>query len=208
MPAPDPTLRDRLVAASGAEWRTALADSDPAVRRTALLSASRRATSADLAHLLETALGDADASVRREAAEAAGRHPAAARLLRGSLERVLTLDEDTHCREAAAFALGESTDGSAAAGLVAALGDEASPLVREAIAGALGALGQPGTVGAVVGLTRGEKPSVRRRAVIALAAFDDPAADSALEAAAGDRDRYVREAAEWLLRDDDDPTPW
>lgn len=196
-------MRDRLTAASDQGWRAALADTDPAVRRTAVLAASRLAGGdSDVAPLLEPVLGDADASVRREAAEAAGRHPGAVRHLRGPLDRMLTGDTDVHCREAAAFALGESGDERLADVLVAALDAEASPLVREAIAGALGALGEPGSVGAVAALTRGEKPAVRRRAVVALAAFDDPAAAAAVEAAASDRDRYVREAAEWLLRDD------
>ena len=151
------------------------------------------------------ALGDPDAAVRREAAEATGRHPAAAASLRERLQSTLDADDDAHCREAAAFALGESGSGAAADALVDALETEQTPLVREAIAGALGALGRPDTVGVVVSLTRGEKPAVRRRAVVALAAFDTPAADAAIEAAAHDRDRYVREAAEWLLRLDDDP---
>lgn len=202
MPAPDPTLRGRLTAASGAGWRAALGDRDPAVRRTALLTASTRTEGDELVALVGAALTDSDASVRHDAAEIAGRHPRAAALLQAHLGRMLNIDEDAHCREAAAFALGESADASAAHALVAALGDETSPLVREAIAGALGALGQPSTVGTVIALTSGEKPAVRRRAVVALAAFDDAGADAAIEtAAASDRDRYVREAAEWLIRD-------
>jgi hypothetical protein len=41
--------------------------------------------------------------------------------------------------------------------------------------------------------------TVRRRAVLALAAFEGPEADAALHRLAADRDRQVRQAAEDLL---------
>ncbi len=41
---------------------------------------------------------------------------------------------------------------------------------------------------------------MRRRAVLALAPFDGPEVDAALQAALGDRDWQVRQAAEDLLR--------
>ena len=50
----------------------------------------------------------------------------------------------------------------------------------------------------------GDKPTVRRRATVALAGFDDPRVEPALRAAAGDRDWQVRQAAEELL---DEPDP-
>jgi hypothetical protein len=40
---------------------------------------------------------------------------------------------------------------------------------------------------------------VRRRAVLALSAFDGPEVEAALERLAADRDRQVRQAAEDLL---------
>lgn len=152
--------------------------------------------------ILLAALDDTDAAVRREAAEAAGHHAVTAQALGSRLARMFTDDDDVHCREAAAFALGESGDLTAADTILAALEAEVSPLVREAAVAALGALGRPDTLAAVIGMTTREKPAVRRRAVVALAAFDDPGADAAIVAACKDRDRYVREAAEWLLRDD------
>ena len=45
----------------------------------------------------------------------------------------------------------------------------------------------------------GDKPTVRRRATVALAGFDDPRVEPALRAAAADRDWQVRQAAEELL---------
>jgi HEAT repeat protein len=59
-------------------------------------------------------------------------------------------------------------------------------------------------VGAVLAATR-DKATVRRRAVLALAAFDGPEVDEALARAATDRDWQVRQAAEdlgWGRRED------
>jgi HEAT repeat protein len=44
-----------------------------------------------------------------------------------------------------------------------------------------------------------DKPAIRRRAVLALAAFDDPAVEARLRHALEDRDWQVRQAAEDLL---------
>ena len=45
-----------------------------------------------------------------------------------------------------------------------------------------------------------DKPAVRRRAVLALAPFDGPEVDAAIDAALADRDWQVRQAAEDLQR--------
>ena len=45
-----------------------------------------------------------------------------------------------------------------------------------------------------------DKPAVRRRAVLALAPFEGPEVDAALEAALSDRDWQVRQAAEDVVR--------
>jgi HEAT repeat protein len=47
-----------------------------------------------------------------------------------------------------------------------------------------------------------DRPAVRRRAVVALAAFDGPEVDAALRTALRDRDWQVRQAAEDLLADE------
>jgi HEAT repeat protein len=44
-----------------------------------------------------------------------------------------------------------------------------------------------------------DKPAIRRRAAAALAGFDDPSADAALERCLDDRDWQVRQVAEELL---------
>ena len=70
-------------------------------------------------------------------------------------------------------------------------------LCRESAIAALGAIGEPaGLPSILAGLE--DKPAVRRRAVIALAPFEGPEVDNALQRARGDRDRQVRAAAEAL----------
>jgi len=63
---------------------------------------------------------------------------------------------------------------------------------------ALGAIGDDAGLAAILAAT-GDKPAVRRRAVIALAPFEGPNVDAALQRALEDRDRQVRQAAEDLL---------
>jgi HEAT repeat protein len=63
---------------------------------------------------------------------------------------------------------------------------------------ALGALGDPAGLGAVLAACR-DKPAVRRRAVLALAPFAGPEVEAALQSALEDRDWQVRQAAEDLL---------
>lgn len=74
--------------------------------------------------------------------------------------------------------------------------DEA--LVREAAAAALGAIGDERGLPAILKACS-DKPTVRRRAVLALAPFDGPEVEAALKTALDDRDWQVRQAAEDLL---------
>ncbi len=69
---------------------------------------------------------------------------------------------------------------------------------REAAVAALGAIGDPAGLSAVLAALS-DKPTVRRRAAVALAGFDDPRVEPALRAAATDRDWQLRQAAEELL---------
>jgi HEAT repeat protein len=147
------------------------------------------------------ALEDPDPGVRRAALTVAATSGVA------TVDVVLPLldDPDAAVAENAAWALGElPTPGAARSGRrrVEALARTAAThpdaLCREAAVAALGAVGDPAGLPAVLAAL-GDKPAVRRRAVVALAAFDDPRADAALLVAAGDRDRQVRETAEELL---------
>jgi HEAT repeat protein len=98
--------------------------------------------------------------------------------------------------------LGELGERAVPAGAVvrlAAVGRAHSdPLVREAAVAALGALGDRGGLETVLAACR-DKPAIRRRAVLALAAFEGPEVDDALRAALEDRDWQTRQAAEDLL---------
>ena len=62
---------------------------------------------------------------------------------------------------------------------------------------ALGAIGDESGLPAILAATR-DRATVRRRAVLALAAFTGPEVEEALERAATDRDLQVRQAAEDL----------
>ena len=170
----------------------ALADDDPAVRATAL-GALRRLGQLD-STLLQVSLGDPSPIVRRRAAELAAGDRAV------SLLAVLD-DHDPTVVEVAAFACGEQgrQDDPDGAAVVARLGDLAighdDALVREAAVAALGAIGDPAGLPAILAAT-GDKATVRRRAIIALAPFDGPEVDEALSRASVDRDWQVRQAAE------------
>jgi HEAT repeat protein len=124
------------------------------------------------------------------------------------LVRALTAalgDPDWRVVESACFGLGEiGTDAGAdpawdasvaALSSVARRHDDA--LCREAAVAALGAMGAPGGLPAILAGTE-DKPAVRRRAVLALASFSGPEVDAALARASQDRDWQVRQAAEDL----------
>jgi HEAT repeat protein len=85
--------------------------------------------------------------------------------------------------------------------LIDVAGGHADPLCREAAVAALGAIGDPAGLAAILAATT-DKPAIRRRAVIALTPFEGPDVDAALARALIDRDWQVREAAEELTRPD------
>jgi len=161
------------------------------VRTAALRSLHRldRLTSSDLHHVLD----DPIASVRIAAIEiASGRKsPEISHLLN---------DSDPAVVETAAWALGERSGTSAETlrALMKVAVDHADPLARESAVAALGAIGDDEALPAILHATR-DKPAVRRRAVIALSAFEGPNVDDAWQRARTDHDRQVREAVEELL---------
>lgn len=198
----DPVGRRRAAAVAGHAGdvdsaRAYLADDDPGVRATAL-AALERAGDLRAADLV-TALADPSPTVRGRAAELAARRPgdeapALVPLLTGP-----DADPDTTVVEIAAWASGERSP--AEAGAVTALAtvavDHEDALCREAAVAALGALADPAGLPAILAATH-DKPAVRRRAVLALAPFDGPDVDAALDRALEDRDWQVRQAAEDL----------
>jgi HEAT repeat protein len=185
-----------------ADVRRALADVDARVRAAAIGALARRADP-DLAFgPWCDALRDHDASVRRRAAEL-GAALASARCVARLLDALD--DRDVTVVEAAAWSLGELADATTAhPGAVVAIGRVATghrdALAREAAVAALGALGDPRGLPAVLHATE-DKPAVRRRAVLALAPFEGDDVDTALARALADRDWQVRQAAEDLTND-------
>ncbi len=131
--------------------------------------------------------------MRRRAAEVAARRPGV------SLAALLD-DPDVTVVETAAWACGEQevVDAPVLGRLTELATGHADALVREAAVAALGAIGDEAGLPAILAATA-DKATVRRRAVLALAPFDGPAVDEALERARHDRDWQVRQAAEDLL---------
>jgi len=179
----------------------AAGDPDPRVRAAAL-GALVRGAAAEAPRAWLAALGDPDAAVRRRAVELApavadgvGPDAVVPALLAG-------LDDgDVMVVEASAWALGELTDDAVDAGavgpLVAVVRTHRDPLAREAAVAALGALGDDAGLPAILEAC-GDKPAVRRRAVLSLAPFEGAEVEAAIEAALTDRDWQVRQAAEDL----------
>ena len=212
MPSAEPAgraRRDVVLAGHAGDVATATAGlvaAEPAVRAAALGAMARlEALTADQ---LRSALADPDAAVRTRAAEECSRlgDPATASALVAALD-----DPDDTVVEAAAHALGELVPPAAdAERVVAALaqlcGTHPEVVLREPSGAALGSLAGAGVGAAVAhGLAAvlaatGDVATVRRRAVLALAAFEGDEVEAALRRLTADRDRQVRQAAEDLLR--------
>ena len=122
--------------------------------------------------------------------------------LPGALAEALTdrlLDDDDTVVEIAAWAWGERPPAIERAFelILTITTDHSDALCREAAVAALGALGDIRALPTILRATT-DKATVRRRAIIALAPFDGPEVDEALERARSDRDWQVRQAAEDL----------
>ncbi|HSZ36192.1 MAG TPA: HEAT repeat domain-containing protein [Acidimicrobiales bacterium] len=197
--------RRRSVALAGhngdqAAARRGLADPDPRVRATAVGALARlgELTVADVVG----ALADEAPAVRRRAADAAP-------LVRGRGSRstlpaalVATLaDPDPLVVVGAAWFAGERRNRPAVPALAITATGHDDTRCREAAVAALGAIGDPAGLAAVLAALD-DRPTVRRRATVALAGFDDPRVGPALRRAAEDRDWQVRQAAEELLGED------
>ena len=112
----------------------------------------------------------------------------------------LLADEDPVVLEVACFVAGECDPAplGVVERLVEICADHPDALCRESAVAALGSLGDPAGAAAVVAACS-DKATVRRRAVLALAAFDGDEVDATLRAMADDVDWQVRQAAEELL---------
>ena len=185
--------------ALGDELHAALADPavDPRVRTAALGALVRGGTHAGARRAWSVAAVDDDVAVRRRAAELTPRIPDP------PVAILLTLlgDAEPLVRDAACFASGEVAwsghDRAAVVGTLVAAGTDRDPLVREAAVAALGAIGDDAGRATVLAACA-DRPAVRRRAVLALAAFEGPEVEAALAAALEDPDWQTRQAAEDL----------
>jgi HEAT repeat protein len=200
-------LAPRLPAGAQARLVDALHDDDGRVRAAALGALVRRGTVPRAMQAWRDALEDGDVAVRRRAAELAAQLAARPRSepddVRAALVTCLT-DPDVTVVEAASWALGELGDQPRGAALTATVDgltanavSHPDALAREAAVAALGAIGDERGRAAVLAACD-DKPAVRRRAVLALAPFDGPDVDAAIERALQDRDWQVRQAAEDL----------
>jgi HEAT repeat protein len=204
----DAELRRRRVSFAGhrgdaAAARRGLADRDPRVQVAALGALARlgELTTDDV----QRALQSEGVSLRRRAVEAAltVRGRGSRSVLAAAVTHALD-DPDALVVVDAAWFVGERRYGPAVPALVRVATGHDDPRCREAAVAALGAIGHPDGLAAVLAALS-DKPTVRRRATVALAGFDDPRVEPALRQSAGDRDWQVRQAAEELL-DEEEPS--
>ena len=143
---------------------------------------------------LNLALTDSDHAVRRCVAELAATH-------RNIDIASLLDDSDVFVAEMTAWAMGERPDPSVndIESLINAVLHHKEALVREAATAALGSLGDVRGLPAILHACT-DKPAVRRRAILALAPFDGPEVDAALQNALQDKDWQVRQNAEDMLQ--------
>lgn len=166
-----------------------LVDNNPKVRSTSLRALEKLALLDD--DQLSTALGDLDPQVRRTACEIASKHT--------MVDLNVTLrDSDPFVVEIALWSIGERQDPAYVQIICNLASSHGESLVREAAIAALGSIGDEDGLDTIM-LAMKDRSNVRRRAVVALAAFEGDAVNDALENATRDRDWQVRQIAEDLL---------
>jgi len=179
--------------------RAALHSSNPRERIIALRGLVRQnlTTTQEWVQSLE----DSDPDVRREALQQfAYAQPRDAALL--ALVLQLLADSDPLVVDAAVFACGELELNEAVEALCAIASSHDDARCRESAVAALGSIGDERGLPVILQSLE-DKPPVRRRAIVALANFEGPEVDAALEKASDDRDWQVRAAVGQLGRDID-----
>jgi HEAT repeat protein len=173
-----------------------LADPDPAVRRLAVSASVGNAADPTVAAQLAALLAsDLEPRIRAEAAEVLATAGAVA------LEPLMaaTTDPDPIVVEAVATGLGELEDPAAVPWLIEVACAHEDRLAREAAVAALGAVGDDRALPILLDLVASGPPQIRRRCVVALTVFDGTEVETAIRAAATDRNPMVREAAEMVV---------
>jgi len=164
---------------------------DGATRASALRSLARM-NRLDAETLVESLL-DTDSEVRRTAVELSAPFD--------DVEVHTYIDDaDVFVAEMVAWCLGEraSIRDVEIEILIDRTTTHAEAVVREACAAALGSLGDPRGLSAILAACS-DKPAVRRRAILALAPFEGDEVDAALTHALEDKDWQVRQNAEDLV---------
>lgn len=183
---------------SDALLREALGSHDPRTRVLAWRGAWRRGF-LTMADWLE-GLGDGDEDVVRDVLALVAESP----VNDAVLERVVALlqHDDPLVVDAAAFCLGEHVYLPSVDGLVHVATHHDDIRCREAAVASLGSLGLDAGRPAILAALD-DKPSVRRRAIVALANFEGPDIEAALAKSRDDRDWQVRAAVDQLGRSEE-----
>ncbi len=178
---------------------TTLGADQPRQRVLALRGLARRDAITPILWL--SALQDSDVDVRREALTLIAQSSPDDDLL--PLVRAALADDDALVVDAAAFALGEFVDEGAVEELCRVAASHEDARCRESAIAALGAIGDDRARAVIIGALD-DKPPVRRRAIVALANYEGPDIEAALERASEDRDWQVRAAVSQLGREADE----
>tara|TARA_B100000686_G_C16645521_1_gene892579 strand:- start:84 stop:674 length:591 start_codon:yes stop_codon:yes gene_type:complete len=171
--------------------RLLLSDPEAKVRASALTSLER--LQALKKEDIQTALTDTSPEVRQRGLEVAANHT--------DTDLCMLLDDDEPLVvETACWVIGEQAKSKPESlrGLIKVASKHDDPLCREAAIAALGSIGHSDGLKTVL-LALNDRPTIRRRAVLALAAFEGPEVEKALREAMKDRDWQVRQAAEDLV---------
>ncbi len=187
--------RDVTIAGHKGDLKTAtlaLSSPNPDIRASALSALHRLHKLTE--QQIESSFRDQSPHVRRRAAETAAKYPTV------NLLPALS-DPDDLVVEVAAWSCGEHQDVSdeVLQRLIDLATSHANSLVRESAAAALGAIGDLRGLPAILKACS-DKPAVRRRAVLALAPFEGPEVEEAIDKALTDKDWQVRQSAEDLRR--------
>lgn len=173
---------------------------DPRVRISALGALIRTTPGPEARDGWLVAAHDSEPAVRRRAAELAPTVGTRASVEADGIAALID-DPDQLVAEAGCFAAGEiewaePVRTTVVTALLRATGHE-DALIREAAVAALGSVGDARGLDAILAACT-DRPTVRRRAILALAPFDDPRVDAAIATARGDSDWQTRQAAEDL----------